>query len=174
MVGVPVATVEVIGDQNIGLNIANGISNSLGLRGNRLGGQGIFTRLRVRHRFTVFAPRHAGITVDVERARRRGGFLSQEETLAHTQLCRRVVELNGSVLPQCLAVVAVAGFAHFKMLQLRRNDFSHFASGEGQQMHLGTLLGVVRHRCACCRGLVVWMRVHEQHNCLRGRVAARQ
>ena len=38
MVGVPVATVEVIGNQNIGLNIANGISNSLGLRGDRLGG----------------------------------------------------------------------------------------------------------------------------------------
>ena len=63
VVGVAVAAVRIVGDQNIRGEGTDSGNQRLSLRFQRLRGQRIFRRHRVGDGLTLRAPRHAGVTV---------------------------------------------------------------------------------------------------------------
>ena len=63
VVGVAVATVRIVSNQNVRGESTDSGNQSLSLRFQRLGGQRLLRRYRVSDGFTLRAPRHAGVTV---------------------------------------------------------------------------------------------------------------
>ena len=145
VVGVTVAAVRIVGDQNIRGEGTNSGNQRLSLWFQRLRGQRISRRHRVGDGLTLRAPRHAGVTVQRQRALRNGGFLPQEELLLHTQRLDSAGKLTGAVLAQRLTVITAAGFTDLQVMQLLGDDLAQLTAGSGQQIHLSALLRVVRH-----------------------------
>ena len=116
VVGVAVAAVRIVGDQNIRGEGTNSGNQRLSLRFQRLRGQRISRRHRVGDGLTLRAPRHAGITVQRQRALRNGGFLAQEELLLHTQCFNSTGKLTGTVLAQRLTVIAATGLTDLQVV----------------------------------------------------------
>jgi len=148
VVGVAVAAVRIVGDQNIRGEGANSGDQRLSLRFQRLRGQRILRRHRVGDGLTLRTPRHTGITVQGQRALSHGRRLTQEELLLHTQCFNSTGKLTGTVLAQRLTVIAAAGLTNLQVVQFLGDDLAQLTAGSGQQVHLRALLRVVRHGCA--------------------------
>ena len=174
VVGVAVAAVRIVGDQNIRVEGADSGNQSLSLRFQRLRGQRISRRHRVGDGLTLRAPRHAGVTVQRQRALRNGGFLPQEELLLHAQRLDSAGKLTGAILAQRLTVITAAGLTDLQVMQLLGDDLTQLTAGSGQQVHLRALLRIVRHGCAGRGGFVVRVCMHKQDACLLRIVVIRQ
>ena len=148
VVGVAVTAVRIVGDKNIRVEGADSGNQSLSLRFQRLRGQRISRRHRVGDGLTLRTPRHAGVTVQRQRALRNGGFLPQEELLLHAQRFDSAGKLTGAVLTQRLTVITAAGLTDLQVVQFLGDDLAQLTAGSGQQVHLRALLRVVRHSCA--------------------------
>ena len=174
VVGVAVAAVRIVGDQNIGGEGADSGDQRLSLRFQRLRGQRILRRHRVGDGLTLRTPRHAGVTVQRQRTLSDSGLLPQEELLLHTQRLNSAGKLTGTVLAQRLTVITATGLTDLQVVQLLGNDLAQLTAGSGQQVHLRTLLCVVRHGRAGRGGFVVRVCMHEQDACLLRIVVIRQ
>ena len=174
VVGVAVAAVRIVGDQNIRGEGTNSGNQRLSLRFQRLRGQRIFRRHRVGDGLTLRAPRHAGVTVQRQRALRDGGFLTQEELLLHAQRLDSAGKLTGAILAQRLTVITAAGLTDLQVMQLLGDDLTQLTAGSGQQVHLRALLRIVRHGCAGRGGFVIRVCMHKQDARLLRIVVIRQ
>ena len=116
VVGVAVAAVRIVGDKNIRVEGANSGNQSLSLRFQRLRGQRISRRHRVGDGLTLRTPRHAGVTVQGQRALSHGRRLTQEELLLHTQCFNSTGKLTGTVLAQRLTVIAATGLTDLQVV----------------------------------------------------------
>ena len=162
VVGVAVAAVRIVGDQNIRGEGTNSGNQRLSLRFQRLRGQRISRRHRVGDGLTLRTPRHTGVTVQGQRTLSHGGLLPQEELLLHTQRLDSTGKLTGTVLTQRLTVISATGLTNLQVVQLLGNHLTQLTAGRGQQVHLRALLRVVRHGCAGRGGFIIRVRVHEE------------
>ena len=174
VVGVAVAAVRIVGDQNIRGEGTDSGNQRLSLRFQRLRGQRISRRHRVSDGLTLRTPRHAGVTVQRQRALRNGGFLTQEELLLHAQRLDSAGKLTGAVLAQRLTVITAAGLTDLQVMQLLGNDLTQLTAGSGQQVHLRALLRIVRHGRAGRGGLIIRVCMHKQDARLLRIVVIRQ
>ena len=82
--------------------------------------------------------------------------------LLHAECLNSAGKLAGTVLAQRLTVISATGLTDLQVVQLLGNHLAQLTAGCGQQVHLRTLLRVVRHGRAGRRGFIIRVGVHEQ------------